>query len=55
MADQNQSPAGPDLAAGIDASQLSDGAMIGGHVGDDAVLVARVGGRCFAIGATCTH
>ena len=55
MGDQNQSPAGPDLAAGIDASQLADGAMIGGRVGDEAVLLARAGGRCFAIGATCTH
>ena len=55
MADQNQPPAGPDLAAGIDASQLADGAMLAGRVGDDAVLLARVGGRCFAIGATCTH
>lgn len=55
MADQNQAPGGPDFAAGIDASQLADGTMIGGRVGDDAVLLARVGGRCFAIGATCTH
>ena len=55
MADQNQPPAGPDLAAGIDSSQLADGAMLGGRVGDDAVLLARVGARCFAIGATCTH
>ena len=55
MSDQNQAPAGPDLAAGIDASQLAEGAMLGGRVGDDAVLVARVGGRCFAISATCTH
>ena len=55
MADQNQAPAGPDFSAGIDATQLPDGAMLGGRVGDDAVLLARVGGRCFAIGATCTH
>ena len=55
MADQNQAPAGPDFAAGIAASQLPDGTMLGGRVGDDAVLLARVGGRCFAIGATCTH
>ena len=55
MADQNQQAAGPDLAAGIDASQIAEGTMLGGRVGDEAVLVARVGGRCFAIGATCTH
>ena len=55
MSDQPNAPAGPDLAAGIPADSLEDGAMIGGHVGDDAVLLARVGDECFAIGATCTH
>jgi 3-phenylpropionate/trans-cinnamate dioxygenase ferredoxin reductase subunit len=29
--------------------------MITGHVGDDAVLLARVGGEFFAVGAVCTH
>jgi NADPH-dependent 2,4-dienoyl-CoA reductase/sulfur reductase-like enzyme/nitrite reductase/ring-hydroxylating ferredoxin subunit len=29
--------------------------MLGGHVGDDAVLLARRGNEFFAIGATCTH
>jgi apoptosis-inducing factor 3 len=48
-------PAGPDLAAGVDAGQLADGAMLLGHVGSDAVLLARLGAEVFAIGATCTH
>jgi apoptosis-inducing factor 3 len=47
--------AGPDLARGVPASQLADGEMLAGHVGNDAVLLARVGGDYFAIGATCTH
>jgi NADPH-dependent 2,4-dienoyl-CoA reductase/sulfur reductase-like enzyme/nitrite reductase/ring-hydroxylating ferredoxin subunit len=55
MADQSGPPSGPDLRAGIRSDQLRDGAMLAGRVGDDAVLVARVGGRCFAIGATCSH
>ncbi len=48
-------PSGPDLAAGIDPAQLADGAMLVGHVGDEAVLLARRGDEIFAIGATCTH
>jgi NADPH-dependent 2,4-dienoyl-CoA reductase/sulfur reductase-like enzyme/nitrite reductase/ring-hydroxylating ferredoxin subunit len=48
-------PAGPDLTQGIPADRLPDGHMIGGHVGDDAILLARRGDEIFAIGATCTH
>ena len=48
-------PSGPDLRAGIPESDLADGAMLAGHVGEDAVLVARRGHELFAIGATCTH
>jgi NADPH-dependent 2,4-dienoyl-CoA reductase/sulfur reductase-like enzyme/nitrite reductase/ring-hydroxylating ferredoxin subunit len=55
MADQAGPPSGPDLAAGIPSDQLPDGSMLAGRVGTEAVLVARVGGRCFAIGATCSH
>ena len=29
--------------------------MLAGHVGDDAVLLARRGDEFFAVGATCTH
>ncbi len=46
---------GPDLAAGVPARALADGAMLAGHVGDEAVLLARVGGEVFAVGAVCTH
>ncbi|CAA2142008.1 Biphenyl 2,3-dioxygenase, ferredoxin component [Hyphomicrobium sp. ghe19] len=48
-------PSGPDLTKGIAASDLSTGAMLLGHVGDDAVLVARQGEEIFAISAICTH
>ena len=48
-------PTGPDLTAGVDVGQLADGAMLLGHVGSDAVLLARSGAEIFAIGATCTH
>ena len=46
---------GPDLTQGVSDSTLADGAMLVGHVGDDAVLLARRGNEFFAIGATCTH
>jgi apoptosis-inducing factor 3 len=46
---------GPDLARGVPIDTLADGAMLAGHVGDDAVLLARRGSDFFAIGATCTH
>jgi len=46
---------GPDLAAGVDASSLEPGAMLLGHAGGEAVLLARVGDEFMAIGATCTH
>jgi NADPH-dependent 2,4-dienoyl-CoA reductase/sulfur reductase-like enzyme/nitrite reductase/ring-hydroxylating ferredoxin subunit len=48
-------PPGPDLAQGVAASDIAEGAMLVGRVGDAAVLLARVGGRLSAIGATCTH
>ncbi|MBS1159837.1 MAG: pyridine nucleotide-disulfide oxidoreductase [Proteobacteria bacterium] len=46
---------GPDLSQGIPRDSLADGAMVQGHVGDEAVLLARRGDEVFAVGATCTH
>ena len=48
-------PKGPDLAAGIAEAELAEGAMIQGHVDGEAVLLARDGGRIFAVEALCTH
>ncbi len=55
MGDTHGEAAGPDLGAGIPLSQIADGGMIGGHVGPEAVLVARHGDDVFAVGGTCTH
>ena len=55
MSGQGEEPSGPDLTAGVPASDLPDGGMIGGHVGEEPVLVARIGGEFFAIGGKCTH
>src|SRR4051794_7591162 len=46
---------GPDLGQGIPLGELAEGSMILGQVGGEAVLLARTGGACFAIGAECTH
>ncbi len=51
----NDGPKGPDLTLGIKASDLAEGAMLLGHVGDEQVLLARDGGEIFATGASCTH
>ena len=53
--DPTQPPQGPDLAAGVSLAEISDGAMLAGHVGDKPVLLARRGDELFAIGARCTH
>jgi apoptosis-inducing factor 3 len=55
MTDQTNHPEGPDLAHGIARSALADGAMITGHVHDEAVLLVRRGSDYFAVGATCPH
>ena len=55
MSETQGEPSGPDLTLGVAADSLADGQMLAGHVGDDAVLVARRGSEFFAIGATCTH
>lgn len=46
---------GPDLTSGLSVDELADGAMLAGHVGEEAVLLVRRGARFFAIGAACTH
>src|SRR6478609_7443098 len=51
----NQQPTGADLGEGLDSSALAEGQMLAGHVNGEAVLVARSGGKVFAVGAHCTH
>jgi NADPH-dependent 2,4-dienoyl-CoA reductase/sulfur reductase-like enzyme/nitrite reductase/ring-hydroxylating ferredoxin subunit len=55
MAAGPSAPSGPDFTQGIAAADVPDDGMLAGHVGDEAVLVARRGAEYFAIGATCTH
>jgi len=55
MSTTQSKPAGPDLTRGISLDDLPDGRMLVGHVGEDAVLLARRGDQVFAIGAHCSH
>ena len=55
MAEDQAQPTGPDLALGVAASELPDGAKLAGHVGEEAVLLVCRGADIFAIGAQCTH
>jgi NADPH-dependent 2,4-dienoyl-CoA reductase/sulfur reductase-like enzyme/nitrite reductase/ring-hydroxylating ferredoxin subunit len=48
-------PTGPDLTRGIPLDDLADGGLIGGHVGEEPVLLVRRGEEFFAIGSTCSH
>src|SRR5512143_3734232 len=54
MAEQ-QALSGPDLTQGVAAADLADGGTLLGHADGEAVLLARLGERLYAIGATCTH
>lgn len=49
------STASADLAAGIPSADIPEGGMALGHVGDQDVVVARVGGTLLAVDALCTH
>src|SRR5881275_1116666 len=51
----NTEISGPNFADGIDAASLTPGSKLLGHVGGEAVLLARVGDEYFAVGASCTH
>jgi NADPH-dependent 2,4-dienoyl-CoA reductase/sulfur reductase-like enzyme/nitrite reductase/ring-hydroxylating ferredoxin subunit len=55
MSEEQAPLAGPDFTQGIAASEVADGAMVLGHAGGEAVLLARRGAELFAIGAECTH
>jgi apoptosis-inducing factor 3 len=45
----------PDLVQGVPAPDIPEGGKLVGRVGEEEVLVARVGGALFAVGAQCTH
>jgi NADPH-dependent 2,4-dienoyl-CoA reductase/sulfur reductase-like enzyme/nitrite reductase/ring-hydroxylating ferredoxin subunit len=55
MSESQEAPMGPDLTEVVPAADVPEGGKLVGHLGDEAVLVARVGGALFAVGALCTH
>jgi NADPH-dependent 2,4-dienoyl-CoA reductase/sulfur reductase-like enzyme/nitrite reductase/ring-hydroxylating ferredoxin subunit len=55
MTQDDKKPAGPDLTKGVASSELTDGKMLTGVVGDEEVLLVRQNGAVHAIGAHCTH
>ena len=55
MSAAGREASGPDLTLGVRIDTLTEGMPLVGHVGEDAVLLARRGNEFFAIGATCTH
>lgn len=55
MAENKETPDGPDLAKGIAAAELVDGGMLVGHLEGNSVLLVRRGEEVFAIGAECSH
>ena len=55
MGAQETEPTGPDLAAGVAEAEVGEGELLLGHVGGEPVLLVRMGGDVFAVGAQCTH
>ncbi len=55
MSSNDAPDAGPDLTQGVSLADFGAGRMLRGHVGEQAVLLARVGDEVLAVGANCTH
>lgn len=55
MSDAAAISPGPDLTQGVDPGEIPDGGVLGGHVGDDPVVLAKVDGEVVAVSGTCTH
>ena len=49
------SASGPDFSQGLSLSEIPEEGTVAGRVGDDPVLLSRLGGELFAIGGICTH
>jgi apoptosis-inducing factor 3 len=49
------SASGPDFSQGLALSEIPQEGTIAGRVGDEPVLLSRLGGELFVIGGTCTH
>src|SRR5215469_380759 len=54
MAQEQNTPQGPDLTQGVAIADFVDGKLLG-HVGDEEVLLVQSGDDVFAVGAHCMH
>jgi len=50
-----QTSAGPDLTKGIEPQTIPHDGVLGGHVGDDPVVLAHLDGGLVAISGACSH
>jgi NADPH-dependent 2,4-dienoyl-CoA reductase/sulfur reductase-like enzyme/nitrite reductase/ring-hydroxylating ferredoxin subunit len=50
-----RTPDGPDFRLGVSPSDVAEGSMLAGRVGNESVLLARVSDALFAISAECSH
>lgn len=55
MSDETAASTGPDLAQGVPVDSIGPSGLLAGHVGNDAVLIARVGDEFLAVDAACSH
>ena len=55
MSDEPQELEGPDLTKGVPANEIGEGDTLLGHADGEAAVIARSGGKLYAIGARCTH
>ena len=51
----SQAAEGPDLTAGVPLADIPTDGVFAGRVGDDAVILARLGGEVVALSAHCSH
>ena len=49
------SPSGIEFSSGIALADIPETGVVSGHVGEDAVLLARIDGQLHAVSGSCTH
>src|SRR5262245_6472753 len=55
MSAKSDGRVGPDLTQGVAVGEIRNGEILGGHVGEDTVILVRVAEEIFAVSGTCTH
>lgn len=55
MGDGDPQPQGLDFSLGVEAADVTDGAILHGHVAGESALLVRRGDEFFFVGDTCTH